>query len=180
MNVFQIKANIEMFLEYLCGFRPADELSEELASEVDGSPEKDQALYDKLLSSRNDKIEALCAVLKNKAALAEAIAAEKKAMHEREKAAKNTVERLKGFLSMLLTDSEGNFSKYESPACRISWRRSEEVAYAEGFDIENLPAEFVNVKIEKNPKAMELKKAIKAGAELPGVYVKQNNNIQIK
>lgn len=64
-------------------------------------------------------------------------------------------------------------------SCRIGWRMSREVVTVDS--IKDVPlAYFKTAQTESNLNKTLVKEAIKAGANIPGVHLQDNNNIQIK
>ena len=127
--------------------------------------------FEELKLERDAKIESICLWIKNLKAESEALKAEKDAFAEREKAAKNKMESLKRYITSYLGGS-----KFESAKVKVSFRKSETIEIAEGAI---LPDEYLKYK-EPEVNKTELKKAIKAGATFEGVYLVENQNIQIK
>ena len=60
---------------------------------------------------------------------------------------------------------------------KISFRKSESI---EVEDVNSLPSEYKVVKVTEQADKVALKEAIKGGIQVPGVYLKVNQNIQIK
>lgn len=185
MNIFELKSSEYIILNYLAGFASVEELPEDMQARIlpEGAEEENlDAIYEilaELDSERGYKLDYLARIYKNSLALAEALKAEKMAIAKRQSAAETKAERLKALMAMLLTDNDGNVSKYESAAVKITTRKSENVDFEKGFDVETLPDQFMRIKREVNREA--LKKAIKAGEAVPeGVFLAQNTNLIIK
>ena len=122
---------------------------------------------------RDTKISNVACWIKDLKAEAEAIKVEKQALEKRQKAAENKAESLKQWLLFAL-----NGEKFKDARCSISYRKSEQVVFDEGFCFSSLPAHFKKVTIE--PKKNEIKAYLKTGAELEGAQIVTSNNIQIK
>lgn len=127
--------------------------------------------FEELKLERDAKVESICLWIKNLKAEAEALKAEKETFAQRQKAAENKMESLKRYISSYLDGS-----KFESAKVKVSFRKSETLEIAEGTI---LPDEYLKYK-EPEVNKTELKKAIKAGATFEGVYLVENQNIQIK
>lgn len=127
--------------------------------------------FEELGLERKAKIENICLWIKNLKAEAEALKAEKEAFAARQKSAENKMESLKRYISGYL---EG--TAFESSKVKVSFRKSETVEIMEGATI---PAEFLRFK-EPEVNKTDLKKALKAGRKIAGVYIAENQNIQIK
>lgn len=153
MNLYEINAEILKVIDFETGeILDEDKLNElEIAKEV--------------------KIENILLYIKNLTAEAAAIKAEKDALAERQKAKENKAESLKQYVAAFL-----NGSTFESAKVRASFRKSEVLEISEGAIV---PEEYLKYKEPEINKA-ELKKAVKAGLQLEGVQVIENQNLQIK
>ena len=184
MNIYEIKATENDLLNYLAGFAELDDLPEAMRLRImpDGENEDIDAINAMLAeldAEKGRKVDYLGKIYKNAQALAEALKAEKMAIAKRQASAEGRAERLKALIGLILTDADGNVSKYESASVKITTRRSEVVDFAQGFDVETLPDCYCRIKREASREA--LKKAIKAGEAVPdGVYLKENINLTIK
>lgn len=127
--------------------------------------------FEELNLERAVKIENICLWIKNLKAEIEALKAEKDAFAKRQKSAENKMESLKQYISGYL---EG--TAYESAKVKVSFRKSEALDIMEGAII---PDEYLKFK-EPDVDKVELKKALKSGVQIPGVYIVENQNIQIK
>ena len=131
----------------------------------------DEDRFEELSLTRDAKIENICLWIKNLKAEAEALKAEKDAFAARQKAAENKMNSLKKYISNYL---EG--TAFESAKVKVSFRPSEALDIEEGADI---PEEYLKFK-EPDVDNVALKKAVKAGLQIAGVQIIQNQNIQIK
>lgn len=122
---------------------------------------------------RDKKIENLGCWYKNLLADAEALKAQKNAFAEREKAAKAKAESLKGFLSRYL-----NGKKFETAKVAMSFRKSEAVEFDASY-MADVPVEFLKLREPELDKTA-VKKAIKAGEEIPGCALVTRQNLTIK
>jgi len=127
--------------------------------------------FEELNLERTVKIENICLWIKNLKAEIEALKAEKDAFAKRQKSAENKMESLKKYISGYL---EG--TAYESAKVKVSFRKSEVLDIMEGAIIPNEYLKFKEPDVDK----VELKKALKAGVQIPGVSIIENQNIQIK
>lgn len=130
----------------------------------------DEDLLNMLNIERDKKIESIALMIKNLSAEAEALNKEKNAFAEREKAAKTTVERLKKWLSDSLSGE-----KFKTEKVAISFRKSASVNCDEGAEI---PDEYKKITVEADKAG--IKKALQSGVEIPGWYIENKQNIQIK
>lgn len=131
----------------------------------------DEEKFESLAMERDKKLENIALWIKNLTAEAAALKAEKQAFAERQKAAENKIESLKSYMSAYLSGA-----KFETAKVKVSFRKSEYLDIAEGAAI---PEQFLKYKEPDIDKA-ELKRAIKAGTEIPGVTIEERKNIQIK
>lgn len=184
MNIYEIKATESDLLNYLCGFAEIDDLPEEMRLRImpDGKNEDIDAINEMLAeldAEKGRKVDYLGKLYKNAQALAEGLKAEKMAIAKRQASAEARAERLKALIGLILTDTDGNISKYESASVKVTTRRSEVVDFVKDFDIESLPDCFCRIKREVSREA--LKKALKAGEAVPdGVFLKENISLTIK
>ena len=121
--------------------------------------------------ARTEKIEGCAVVYKEFVAEADALAAEIKNLQERKRVAENKAEWLKKYLAENL-----NGEKFSTPKCKISYRKSESVAF--DGDVEEMPDEYC--KVERKLDKTAVKKALKAGLDVPCCELAVNNNINIK
>ena len=121
--------------------------------------------------ARAEKIEGCAVVCKEFVAEADALAAEIKNLQERKRVAENKAECLKKYLAENL-----NGEKFSTPKCKISYRKSESVAF--DGDVEEMPDEYC--KVERKLDKTAVKKALKAGLDVPCCELAVNNNINIK
>lgn len=122
---------------------------------------------------RDKKISNVACWIKDLKAEAEAIKAEKQALEKRQKAAENKAESLKQWLLFAL-----NGEKFKDARCSISYRKSEQVVFDDGFCFSSLPAQFKKVTVE--PKKTEIKDYLKTGETIEGVELVESSNIQIR
>ena len=122
---------------------------------------------------REQKISNVACWYKDLIAEADAIKAEEQNLNRRRKVCENKAESLKNWLAYVL-----NGNKFEDSRNKISYRRSESVTFAEGFDIESLPEQFKKITVE--PKKTEIKNFLKTGATIDGCSVQEKFSIQIK
>jgi seryl-tRNA synthetase len=121
------------------------------------------------------KAEAVALYIKDTEATAEAIKAEADKLTERRKQAEKKAAGLKDYLTACM-EKVGRH-KMETPRCSVSFRKSEQTNI---LDEALIPAEYKTVKVTETVNKTDIKKAIKAGAEIPGAELVTCNNIQIK
>ncbi len=131
--------------------------------------------FERLSAARDEKLENIGAYIKNLTAEAEAIKVEENNLKQRRQATEKRIERLKGYVA----DSMQNAgqSKFESPKAACSFRKSTKV---DVIDLEAIPAEYIKITVEKSANKTEIGKLLKAGQEVPGCVLLENNNLQIK
>ena len=126
-----------------------------------------------LEAERNEKLEACALYIKNLEADAAAIRAEETALAERRRAKERRAESLRSYVAASMK-SAGQ-SSLETARCSLRFRRSEAV---EVTDAEALPYEMKSFKATPNKAA--IRKALKAGHEVAGARLVENQNLQLK
>ena len=128
--------------------------------------------FEALQMERGQKIEGMCCYIKNKLAEADAIDAEAYTLSHRSGVIRKEVERCKAYLAGALYGE-----KFETPRCKITWRKSE---VCNVLSMEEIPEEYKRTKVTIDADKTAIKKAIKAGAEVPGAEVIQKLNMTLK
>lgn len=128
--------------------------------------------FEALQMERGQKIEGMCCYIKNLMAEAVAYEAEEKRMRERRAAKEREIDRCKGYLAGVLYGE-----KFETPRCKISWRKSE---ICNVLSMEEIPDEYKRTKVTVDADKTAIKKAIKSGTEVPGAEVIQKLNMTLK
>lgn len=140
---------------------------------------------DELELQRSDKIEGIALMIKEDAALAEAIEKEGKKMLDRAKSVKARAERWKRYLGDALTTideetGEVRHERFSSARTAISWRKGEKIEIADEAAFVAEHPNYCAVKTEVKPDRILIKKDIKAGCGVPGAVLVETNSIQIK
>lgn len=148
------------------------QLDEEHVVSVDDGEILNLQQFEALQMERDKKIEGLCCYIKNKNADAEAIYAEIDVLSQRASVMKREAERCKAYLAGALYGE-----KFETPRCKITWRKSE---ICNVLSMEEIPDEYKRTKVTVDADKTAIKKAIKAGAEIPGAEVIQKLNMTLK
>lgn len=148
------------------------EISQEILSMID--PETGEILdyeaFAELQMEKDQKIKNIALWHKNLMAEAKALRDEEKAFAERRKRAENKAESLKRYLDTFLQGEPLKSTEFV-----VSYRKSEQTIVD---DINLVPGEYLKFKDPEADKTA-LKKAIKGGAEIPGVHLETVNNISI-
>ena len=162
-NEFASKMNelLEIFDEETGEITDLDRF-EELKKALDGLEEE-----------RKQKISNVACWYKSLVAEAEAIKAEKQKLAKRQQSTENKAENLKAYLEYALGGE-----KFKDARVNITYRKSEGIHFADDFDGNTLPKEFLRIKAE--PKLTEIKEAIKAGQEFEGISLVERQNMLIK
>lgn len=126
---------------------------------------------DRLQMDREHKVEAIALAYKNAKADAEAYKAEKMSFAKKQSAAENNAERLKNYLAYAL-----NGEKFKTSKVSVSYRKSETVNYT---DIDMVPKQYIRYKDPEVDK-VNLKDALKMGAKIPGVWLEEKQNVQVR
>lgn len=148
------------------------QLDEEHVVSVDDGEILNLQQFEALQMERDKKIEGMCCYIKNLMAEAVAYEAEEKRMRERRAAKEREIDRCKGYLAGVLYGE-----KFETPRCKISWRKSE---ICNVLSMEEIPDEYKRTKMTVDADKTAIKKAIKGGAEIPGAEVIQKLNMTLK
>lgn len=138
----------------------------------------DSARLDELQMERTAKLEGVACWVKNLEAEADAIEKEKKALMQREKAARNKAESLKRWLADALQGE-----KLTTAKTAVSFRRSEAVEFANQDLFVVWASEAHNDLLtykQPEPNKTVIKQMLKAGGKLPGVQLVERQNISIK
>ena len=133
----------------------------------------DMEKLDALLMERDAKIENIGLWVKNLKAEAEALKKEKQVFADRQKACENKIKSLEYYLARAT-----NYQPFKTDRLDIRYRKSEAVVMEDRLDLQSVPDEYLNVKIDVNK--AEIKKALKAGEVIDGFYLETRQNIQIK
>ena len=136
----------------------------------------DYEAFESLAMARDQKIENMAMLMKNKLALSEAMKKEVAVLQARKKVVDNAVNRLKEYIGKALDGGT-----FESARCSISYRKSEATETDADFvewAMENCP----EVVIAQEPKVdlNELKKLLKDGMECEFARIVEKQNIQVK
>lgn len=123
--------------------------------------------------AKEKKLEGLALYIKETAAFADDIDAEIKTLTERKKAAQRKCESLKNYLAFIL-----NGEKFETPKCSVTYRKSKRVELPE--DINEVPEEYLKIKIDTVADKTLIKKAIDSGATVPGCRVIECVNMTVR
>lgn len=130
----------------------------------------DEEMIEALNMAKEEKIENICLWIKNLQAEAIALKAEKDNFADRERVTKNKIESLKKYISHVLDGQ-----KFETTKVKVGFRKSTSLEILESAII---PDNFLITKTEVDKAG--LKKAVKDGLEVEGVFLSENRNISIK
>ncbi len=147
-------------------------------------------LFNELQMDYETKVENTLCFIKNLLSDVEAFKKEAENLKQRAKSKENLAMRLKANIDYMvdglyLNDDNSidiekkNKYKFETPKCKLSYRKSDVV---DVFDIDKIPKEFINVKIEESPNKTAMKKYLKENDDnkIDGVILKTNLSMQIK
>ena len=123
--------------------------------------------------AREDKLEGIALWIKDMDAEASAIREEEKKLAARRRAIENKEERVKGYLNYALAGE-----KFKTPRVAVSYRTSEAVELAEGFEPMTLPPSCWTVEYKLDKRA--LKDHLKAGETFEGAELVKRTNLIIK
>jgi seryl-tRNA synthetase len=131
----------------------------------------DTEKLEELQLARDEKIEGIGCYIKNLLSDAEQLKVEKDKLAERQKSCENKAKRLKEYLETFLSGE-----KFKSPKLAISYRKTESVDVP---DWRMIPEEYLRTK-DPEPDKTAIKKAIKAGEEIPGCGLVVKQSMMIK
>ena len=123
---------------------------------------------------RDAKLESYALAVKNYRSGAEQLGAEIKRLQARKKAAEHWAERLEGCIACAM--EQAGLERFQTPRAAVSFRKSETVQV---IDLQLLAEGYKRQKPAEPDKAA-IKRAIKAGREVPGAQLLTNRNLQIK
>lgn len=124
-----------------------------------------------LQEQKDDAIEQMGLYYKDMMAEVDAVKAEAKKLTDRAKAVENRAETVKKYLVRALDGK-----KFKTPRLSVSYRKSEQTVVD---DLSKIPYEYLKWKDPDADKAA-IKKAIKAGEEVPGAHIEPNTSTIIK
>lgn len=135
----------------------------------------DEALFDELNLKRDEKIENILLAVKNLTAEAKAIREEEQNLAKRRRVTENKAESLKNFVSGIL-----NGTNFRTPRVTATWRKSEGVVVGSVSDLmKNNLDDYLKYK-EPEADKTKIKAALKSGVNIPGCYIEERNNLNIK
>ena len=135
----------------------------------------DEALFDELNLKREEKIENILLAVKNLTAEAKAIKEEELNLAKRRKVAENKAESLKNFVAGILDGMN-----FKTPRVAATWRKSEAVVVGSVSDLmKNNLDDYLKYK-EPEADKTKIKAALKSGVNIPGCYIEERNNLNIK
>lgn len=162
MNLYEIDANMQAAFEAAVDPETGEIIDEKMAKD-----------FEQLQLDRDQKIENICLYIKNLKSDAAALKAEKDAFAARQKAAENKAASLTKYLQGYL---QGEKYKAKDGRAVVSYRKSESVNVV---DLKQIPEKYLTHP-EPVANKMDIKKAIKAGEEIPGAELIENQNMVIK
>lgn len=165
MKLYEISAELQSIMEKL------ETWSEDHETDIEQFP-----LADYLEAIKEDfdkKCLNVGCLVKDFEAEAEKHAAEARTQTEKKRSCERRAESLRQYL---LANIEPG-TTFEDARCKLAWRKSEGVKVS--VPVMNLPEEYIRF-TDPAPRLDELKKAIKAGAEIAGVELEIRHNLQIK
>ena len=125
-----------------------------------------------LQMQKDEKLDNIGAIIKNKMADVKALKDEESALKARREVKEREIENLKNYVSGIL-----NGEKFESARVVFGFRKSDKIIVD---NEEMIPKEFMKQKIEYSPDKVNIKKAIMDGVQVAGCHIETENNLQIK
>lgn len=149
------------------------ELTENLVDESTGEiNEEAYAELEELNMEREKKIEGCILIIKNLTAEVDALVAERETLKKRMDAKMNRIKRISDYVNYSLKGE-----KFETARACASYRRSQSV---EIINEDAIPDNMCKFETTRKPMKMDIKRALKEGKEVPGCFLKENNNLIIK
>ena len=151
---------------------------EEALSIADGELTQDiQAMISSYSESRDDRLEALCVLIKNSDAEAGMLKTEIDRLTGLKKLAENRSKRLREAVQCSLEESE----TWTKGTHALSYSKSQAVEVDDAVDgVYALPEVYLRVKTTIEPNKEELSKALKQGFEVTGARLITRYNLRLK
>lgn len=134
----------------------------------------DPSNLEELEAELDAKLEACGIVVKETEAEGEAIKAEERKLKARRERKEREAQRLREYVVSCMESSAAK--RIETPRVSMSLRKS---AFVDVVDAEKVPKEYVTEKVTKTISKADVKKAIKAGNEVPGCELSERMSLQI-
>lgn len=147
---------------------PEDQLTPEQLSAM-------ESYIDELGSAEAAKVDGFAEFLKEQAARADHFRSESQRFSSKARSAENRIAYLKNRYASIM--QEHKLSKVPGNSYTLSLRPSESVGVTALID--DLPAQFVRVKVAKEPDKAAIKAALKMGQEIPGCTLVEIVSLQV-
>lgn len=134
-----------------------------------------EQLESELKNQLSEKGSGIIKVLRNSEAMIEAIKSEEERLKKLRKSMENKKENFKKYILGNMLNM--GIKKIETELGAMSLRNSDAV---EIYDETMIDEKFINVKIEKKPDKVAIKKAIKDGEEIQGAKLVTNVSLNVK
>lgn len=164
LSLYEIDSRIQSIIDRL--YDTVDENGE--VGEIDFTE------LEQLQEDRKTKLENIALYIKNTEAEAKAIKEEEDKLSKRRKSLENRAERLRAL--MINSMKEANEPELATARCKARIKDNEQTDI---IDLDAIPEEYINVKVERKPDKTAIKKAIKAGQQVAGAQIIINTTIKI-
>lgn len=124
-------------------------------------------------SDMHEKADAYAHIINQKEGRIAALDAEIKRLQDRKKVERNSIDRLKDRLAQAVS----MFGAFDTTLHKYSNRKSTSV---EVDSVDELPPVFVVEKVSRSADKAEIKKALKAGDNVPGARLVEKESVQIR
>lgn len=161
MNIYQIK---EQYMKL-----------QALAESGEFDQEAIQEAIEMIDDTAEDKAESYGLVMKNLESNVLGLEAEIERLTNLKKSVQSNIDFMKNNLSELLIAAKKE--KFKTEHFSFSFRKSESVNITSADEI---PNDYIKVKVTESPDKTAIKKAIKAGEKVPGAEIVSKKNLQIK
>lgn len=165
MSLYEIDTRIKAIIDSI--YEAADE--DGVVEEIDFTELK------QLQEDRKTKLENIALYIKNTEAEAAAIKVEEEKLTARRKRLENKAGRLREYI--INSMKENKDEPLKTARCEVKLKDNEKTDVT---DFDSIPAEFIRTKVEKDADKVAIKKAIKAGQQVPGARLIINTTLTIK
>lgn len=161
MKLYEIDKEIQTELDAL-----------ERCDETGETPESILERLEKLALARDQKLNALCAVIKNYEANAEALDVEGERIRRKSAQLLKLADSARWYLGRTLAGE-----KWTNGIHSVGYRSSEAVEIG---NVESIPAAYMRELLKYEPDKKQIKEDLKNGAEIPGCALVKKTHLQVK
>lgn len=149
--------------------------AKDFISRMDGEDEGLEEYSKSLAIQEDNKVNAIVGFLRQTELTAEMIDREIARLSEMKKYYQNREKRIRKSVTYAMKAHD--VESIETGLFRLSFRKSESV---EIEDVSKIPEDYLVTKTTVTPDKVKIKKAIKDGEAIEGVFIKESSNLQVK